>query len=181
MERVLDMIKIGRDEIFGFAATVSVRITAPIYWWREFVDIFDTALFWSELGVWMPNGNFTDRDLMHQICERELSLADFSCENLGNFLPHPEIAQGPFAVLKSTIDTLNACREGYLKEDDKYFWHQITSLIPSSYNQSRLVMLKYNDIIDEYRRIKLSSLDEWKVFCKWAKALEGGELIITKE
>lgn len=170
------MIKIEREESFGLANAVSARITAPIYWWREFVDIFDTALFWSGLGVWMPHGDFTDRDLMHQICERELSLEDFSCENLSNFSSYPEIAQAPFAVLKSTIDTLNACRECYLKEEnDKYFWYQITQLIPTSYNQSRIVMLRYNDIIDGYNRTKLSSLDEWKVFCKWAENTILGE------
>lgn len=110
--------------------TVYLDITAPLYWWKE----FDTY----KVGT-VANSCST----MHKIAEKEFMLEDFSCEHLSNFSSHPEDVLDPLSVLKSTIVTLNACRNEYLLTKDKFFWWQMIQLLPSSYNQKRTVMLNY--------------------------------------
>lgn len=74
---------------------VYVRITAPLYWWKE----FDTY----KVGT-VANSCST----MHKIQEKEFTLEDFSCEHL---------ISGSIETLNDTIDILNDFREWYLKYD----------------------------------------------------------------
>lgn len=112
---------------------VYVRITAPLYWWKE----FDTY----KVGT-VANSCST----MHKIQAKEFTLEDFSCERLMN-VPGEGVLP-PLAVLKTTIDTLNAYRKLYLgtlspdgsigiPENRKDIWWQMIQLLPSSYNQTR--------------------------------------------
>lgn len=116
---------------------VYVRITAPLYWWKE----FDTY----KVGT-VANSCST----MHKIQAKEFTLEDFSCERLMN-VPGEGVLP-PLAVLKTTIDTLNAYRKLYLgtlspdgsigiPENRKDIWWQMIQLLPSSYNQTRNVMM----------------------------------------
>ena len=99
---------------------VYVRITAPLYWWKE----FDTY----KVGT-VANSCST----MHKIAEKEFVLDDFSHE-------HMDIASE--ACLETIIGYLNLFREEYLNTKDKNIWWQLIQLLPSSYNQTRNVMLK---------------------------------------
>lgn len=114
---------------------VYVRITAPLYWWKE----FDTY----KVGT-VANSCST----MHKIQAKEFTLEDFSCERLMN-VPGEGVLP-PLAVLKTTIDTLNAYRKLYLgtlspdgsigiPENRKDIWWQMIQLLPSSYNQTRIL------------------------------------------
>lgn len=154
---------------------VYVRITAPLYWWKE----FDTY----KVGV-VANSCST----MHKIAEKEFTLEDFSCEHL---------ISGSIETLNDTIDILNEFREWYLKYDHmnedckklfnkeitckKDLWWQLIQLLPSSYNQTRNVMLNYEVLANIYRQRKNHKLDEWREFCKWIESLPYSELIIGKE
>ena len=75
------------------------------------------------------------------------------------------------------ISALNACREAYLKTKDKKYWWQMIQLLPSSYNQTRNVMLNYEVLTEIYRWRKDHKLDEWREFCKWIESLPYSELI----
>ena len=156
---------------------VYVRITAPLYWWKE----FDTY----KVGT-VANSCST----MHKIAEKEFSLEDFSCEHLGVFIP-AEKNDGVedyknlwIAALEETIDYLNVARTFYNRETDpklkKDYWWQIIQLLPSSYNQTRNVMLNYEVLANIYRQRKNHKLDEWREFCKWIETLPYSELITGK-
>lgn len=150
---------------------VYVDILAPLYWWKE----FDTY----KVGT-VANSCST----MHKIAAKEFTLEDFSTEHLTSNMK---------TLLKRTIDTLNDCREWYLKydsmrdEDKNYFeegitckkdiWWQMIQLLPSSYNQKRTVMLNYEVLANMYKSRKDHKLDEWREFCKWVKTLPYSELI----
>lgn len=154
---------------------VYVRITAPLYWWKE----FDTY----KIGT-VANSCST----MHKIAEKEFTLEDFSCEHL---------ISGSIETLNDTIDILNEFREWYLKYDHmnedckklfnkeitckKDLWWQLIQLLPSSYNQTRNVMLNYEVLANIYRQRKGHKLDEWREFCKWIESLPYSELITGKE
>lgn len=106
---------------------VYVRITAPLYWWKE----FDTY----KVGT-VANSCST----MHKIAEKEFTLDDFSCEHLmGGYLEQ----------MRRIIDDLNNARK-YFTVGDQFFspgnkrdWWQMIQLLPSSYNQTRNVMMNY--------------------------------------
>lgn len=170
LDLMLKLSEAGTDHAkFRRMITVYIDLTAPLYWWKE----FDTY----KVGT-VANSCST----MHKIAEKEFTLDDFSYEHLSDFSSHPEIAQDPLTILKSTIKTLNACRECYLKEEkDKYFWWQMIQLLPSSYNQKRTVMLNYEVLANMYKSRKDHKLDEWREFCKWVEELPYSEIITGKE
>lgn len=154
---------------------VYVRITAPLYWWKE----FDTY----KVGT-VANSCST----MHKIAEKEFTMEDFSCERIS-------IRQS-MDVLKDTIDALNVFRDVYLNggilryengnikcfgKKDKEIWWQMIQLLPSSYNQTRNVMMNYEVLANIYRQRKNHKLDCWRDFCAWIETLPYSELITRKE
>lgn len=154
---------------------VYVRITAPLYWWKE----FDTY----KVGT-VANSCST----MHKIQAKEFILEDFSCEHLMN-VPGEGVLP-PLAVLKTTIDTLNAYRKLYLgtlspdgsigiPENRKDIWWQMIQLLPSSYNQTRNVMMNYEVLANIYKSRRGHKLDEWVDFCHWIESLPYSEIIMS--
>ena len=166
---------VNYDEETGAELPVYVRITAPLYWWKE----FDTY----KVGT-VANSCST----MHKIVEKEFTLEDFSCEHLMN-VPGDGVLP-PLAVLRTTIDTLNAYRTLYLgtsspdgsigiPENRKDIWWQMIQLLPSSYNQTRNVMLNYEVLANIYKSRSGHKLDEWREFCRWIETLPDSELIMS--
>ena len=154
---------------------VYVRITAPLYWWKE----FDTY----KVGT-VANSCST----MHKIAEKEFEWDDFSTEHI--------CIRQSMDVLKDTIDTLNVFRDVYLNggilryengnmkcfgKKDKDIWWQMIQLLPSSYDQTRNVMLNYEVLANIYRQRKSHKLDEWREVCKWIESLPYSELITGEE
>lgn len=146
---------------------VYVRITAPLYWWKE----FDTY----KVGT-VANSCST----MYKIQAKEFTVDDFSCEHL-------DIRTK--ALLEETIKVLNDYRKLYIEynADDfeikgcpskKDIWWQMIQLLPSSYNQTRNVMMNYEVLANIYKSRKDHKLDEWRYFCKWIETLPYSELII---
>lgn len=133
---------------------------------------------------------------MHKITEKEFTLDDFSCEHLISdwigdnndaiwYKDSPKngsiecpIIFSPLDALRITIGVLNTNREAYLKTKDKKFWWQMIQLLPSSYNQTRNVMMNYEVLANIYKSRKDHKLDEWRAFCKWIESLPYSELII---
>lgn len=148
---------------------VYVRITAPLYWWKE----FDTY----KVGT-VANSCST----MHKIAEKGFTLEDFSVEHLetiARFDDDDEPHQ-PYMLIKSVIDCLNACRKTYLETKSKTDWWQMIQLLPSSYNQTRNVMMNYEVLANIYKSRKNHKLDEWREFCQWIESLPYSELITGK-
>lgn len=148
---------------------VYVRITAPLYWWKEF-DTYKVGTVVNSCST------------MHKIAEKEFTLEDFSCEHLNRI---------GTSTLWEMIDILNTARTLYLEggdykgehyhAKDKQVWWQMIQLLPSSYNQTRNVMLNYEVLANIYRQRKNHKLDEWREFCKWIASLPYSELIVDQE
>ena len=143
---------------------VYVRITAPLYWWKE----FDTY----KVGT-VANSCST----MHKIAEKEFTLEDFSTEHLISDESIPTSIYSAKDMMETTIKNLNMFRELYLKTRDKTYWWQMIQLLPSNYNQTRNVMLNYEVLANIYRQRKNHKLDEWREVCKWIESLPYNELI----
>lgn len=163
---------------------VYVRITAPLYWWKEF-DTYSVGVTPNPTDIIMNSCS-----TMHKIAEKEFTLEDFSCEHLGVFIPAEKNGGVEdyknlwIASLEETIDYLNVARTFYNRETDpklkKDYWWQMIQLLPSSYNQTRNVMLNYEVLANIYRQRKNHKLDEWREFCKWIESLPYSELITGK-
>ena len=156
---------------------VYVRITAPLYWWKE----FDTY----KVGT-VSNSCST----MHKITSKEFTEQDFSTDYLGSryYNPTDDIfaiefpGEQPFNatctdVLRLLINILNYYRKKYIDTGDKEYWWKIIQLLPSSYNQTRNVMLNYEVLANIYKSRKNHKLDEWREFCIWIEGLPYSELI----
>ena len=116
---------------------------------------------------------------MHKIQEKEFTLEDFSTEHLDILATNQ---------LEKIIEALNDYRNLYINynPDDfevegcsikKDIWWQMIQLLPSSYNQTRNVMMNYEVLANMYKSRKNHKLDEWRDFCKWIEMLPWSELI----
>lgn len=153
--------------------TVTMDITAPLYWWKE----YDTY----KVGT-VANSCST----MHKIQAKEFELDDFSYNHLyeeENGWIEDEYGYkwccAP-TCLETTINTLNAYRYQYNKTKDKKYWWQMIQLLPSSYNQKRTVHLNYEVLGTMYHQRRHHKLDEWVEFCNTIKTLPYSEFI-TRE
>ena len=147
---------------------VYVRITAPLYWWKE-ADTY-------KIGT-VANSCST----MHKIQEKEFTFDDFSHEHIVCL-----------TTLDYIIQELNCWRSRYIQYDEdetvginlgmskKDIWWQMIQLLPSSYNQTRNVMLNYEVLSNMYHSRKNHKLDEWKDFCKWIEELPLSDLITNR-
>ena len=80
-------------------------------------------------------------------------------------------------LLGLTINVLNYYRRRYIETKLKQYWWQMIQLLPSSYNQTRNVMLNYEVLANIYRQRKNHKLDEWREFCKWIESLPYSEFV----
>ncbi len=139
---------------------VSMDITAPMYWWKE----FDTY----KVGT-VANSTST----MHKIQAKEFCREDFSCEKL---------TEDALLFFDTVIARLEADRLKYLETKDKAYWLNMIQILPSSYNQLRTVTLNYEVLINIYYARRYHKLDEWHVLCDAIRALPyASELILVKE
>ena len=118
---------------------VSMDITAPLYWWKE----YDTY----KVGT-VSNSCST----MHKIHAKEFELDDFSHEHLTGHSTD---------ILNLLIGDLNVYRNVYLETKNKNEWWQLIQLLPSSYNQKRTITMNYENVITMVHQRSGHKLDEW--------------------
>jgi hypothetical protein len=170
-----NLVKAGNDHSkFMRMINVTMDITAPLYWWKE----FDTY----KVGT-VANSCST----MHKIHAKEFTLDDFSHEHLFDRVSKfdtddpLEMYENSTTCLEYTIGVLNSYRYRFIETKDKRYWWQMIQLLPSSYNQKRTVQLNYAVLKNMYHSRKNHKLDEWVEFCKWIETLPYSELITGKE
>ena len=140
---------------------VSVDITAPLYWWKE----FDTY----KVGT-VANSTST----MHKIHAKAFDRDDFS---------HDRLDEGGLAALDALIAYLETERQKFVaNKEDRQPWHNIIQMLPSSYNQMRTVTMNYENLVNMYYARKNHKLAEWHTYCDWILTLPyAKELILVKE
>ena len=139
---------------------LSVDITAPMYWWKEY-DTYKVAT--------VANSTST----MHKIHSKPFEIDDFS---------HDHLTENGLKVLKALVDEMEKIRLEYVETKDKALWYDLIQLLPSSYNQMRTCTLNYETLINIYKSRKHHKLDEWRSFCEWIETLPyAKELIIAEE
>ena len=138
---------------------VSVDITAPLYWWKEF-DTYKVAT--------VANSTST----MHKIHAKAFDLSDFSTDHM---------TEGALAAFTNYVDFIEETRLRYMENKDRAYWYDLIQLLPSSYNQLRTVTMNYETLVNIYYARRSHKLDEWHTLCDWILTLPyAKELICFK-
>lgn len=156
---------------------VSVDITAPLYWWKE----FDTY----KVGT-VANSTST----MHKLADTPITMDCFEMDDFENI----EIEEGKdddfehYSISKIWERLLNDCeylRKRHNETKDKRYWKALIRLLPESWLQKRTVTMDYENLLaicskGQRRNHKLT---EWsKSFIEWARSLPyAQELIFLDE
>lgn len=138
---------------------VTVDITAPIYWWKEY-DTYKVAT--------VANSTST----MHKIHSKPFSMDDFSCDHM---------TDGTKKFMETVVAELENIRLRFKETKSKDDWYDMIQLLPSSYNQMRTCTFNYETLINIYRARKNHKLAEWHTFCDWIETLPYAEQLITFE
>ena len=139
---------------------VSVDITAPLYWWKEY-DTYKVAT--------VANSTST----MHKIHSKPFVREDFSTDHM---------TEDARVFMDTVIDKLEEIRLRYMEGGkNKRDWYDLIQLLPSSYQQMRTCSLNYETLIHIYHARKDHKLDEWHTFCDWILTLPYGKELIKME
>ena len=138
--------------------TVTMDITAPLYWWKEY-DTYKIATVGNSCST------------MHKLHAKGFELDDFSTEHLDD---------SALEVMSMIIAELNSNRVLFNSVKNKDYWWNMIQLLPTSYNQKRTVHLNYEVLGTIYHQRKQHKLDEWVEFCDTIKTLPYSEFI-TRE
>ena len=155
---------------------VSVDVTAPLYWWKEY-DTYKVAT--------VANSTST----MHKIHSKPFSMDDFSCDHMTDgtkkfmetVVAELENIRLRFKETKSKDDWYDMIHQKFVAEKKKEDWYDLIQLLPSSYNQMRTCTFNYETLINIYRARKNHKLAEWHTFCDWIETLPYAEQLITFE
>lgn len=139
---------------------VSVDITAPLYWWKE----YDTY----KVGT-VANSCST----MHKIHAKAFERSDFSCERM---------SESALRCLDGVIACLEECRQKFIETKERAYWDDMIQLLPSSYDQKRTCTLNYENLINIYYARRNHKLPEWHSLCGWIESLPyAKQFICVKE
>lgn len=136
---------------------VSMDITAPLYWWKE----FDTY----KVGT-VANSTST----MHKIHAKNFERADFSIDHMSS---------ETLVFFDAIIKKLEELRLSFVETKDKAVWYDLIQLLPSSYDQMRTCTMNYENLINIYRARRHHKLDEWHVLCAAIEKLPYAKELIT--
>lgn len=138
---------------------VSVDITAPLYWWKE----FDTY----KIGT-IANSTST----MHKLASKPITM---DCFEMGDF-EKVALSDGwsntKYAWNKFIIPLLEELRQIYITTKDKRYWKELVRLLPESWLQTRTITMNYENILNMVHQRQNHKLTEWSVnFINWVKSL----------
>lgn len=156
MDLARRLIKAGSDHRkFLRQIFVSVDITAPFYWWKEF-DTYKVATVANSCST------------MHKIHAKPIELSDFSIDDF--YIEDDGIDLSD--CFKNVVADCENLRRKYLETKDKKYWRGLIQLLPESYNQKRTVTLNYETLRNIYGSRRGHKLSEWSVgFMEWIKSL----------
>ena len=123
---------------------VSVDITAPLYWWKE----FDTY----KVGT-VANSTST----MHKITSKPITLDCFETDDYVEIgFPNKNNH-----FIKELIAYLEFLRQRYLETKDYKYWKELIRWLPESWLQTRTVTMNYENLLSMYHQRRFHKLDEW--------------------
>ena len=174
MKLAQSLIKAGSEHRkFLRQIFVSVDITAPLYWWKE----FDTY----KVGT-VSNSCST----MHTLMNKPITLKSFEMDDFEDVLVPQNEKENTYIVMHGVwhniVSYCELLRREYVKNKDKMIWKELIRLLPESYLQKRTITMTYENILSMVRQRRNHKLIEWSVaFILWAKSLPYSDKLIFGE
>lgn len=147
---------------------VSVDITAPLYWWKE----FDTY----KVGT-VANSTST----MHKLESTPITIDCFETDDYSHI---------PYNLNKQKIDIINVIKNDFIPfleilrvlyntTHNKRFWKELIRWLPESWLQTRTVTMNYENLVTICKQRRNHKLNEWsgidqadlQNFISWARSL----------
>ena len=144
---------------------VSVDITAPIYWWKE----FDTY----KIGT---TANSTST--MHKLTSKAIDMDCFETDDYDGNYAVPEYLESYNTYPGQFLQYLEDLRIKYLETGDKGYWKELIRWLPESWLQTRTVTMSYANLRNIFFQRNNHKLTEWHTFCDWIETLPWGEELI---
>ena len=162
----------GEHRKFLRQIMVSVDITAPLYWWKE----FDTY----KVGT---TANSTST--MHKLASTPITLDCFETDDFDpNFVIYTcdigdnDVDYTADALSETFIEHLERLRQKYNETKDKRYWKELVRWLPNGWLQTRTVTMNYENLRNMYHQREHHKLTEWHSFCDWVKTLPYAEELI---
>ena len=144
---------------------VSVDITAPIYWWKEF-------------STYKVGTTANSTSTMHKLTSKPITKDCFEFDNgdeleITNYtIPHGgECGLVYSDYQEDIIDMCETLRQKYLETKDKRYWRALVQILPESWLQTRTVTMSYANLRNMYFQRRGHKLIEWSYFCDWIQSL----------
>ena len=151
---------------------VSVDITAPLYWWKE----FDTY----KVGT-VANSTST----MHKLASTPITKDCFEMDDFENIIEGEGFDYVAEVYWRNTIKHLEDLRQLYVRTKDIRLWKALIRELPESWLQKRTVTFDYENLfaICSRGQRRFHKLTEWSTaFIGWARTLHyAQELIFIDE
>ena len=144
---------------------VSVDITAPLYWWKE----FDTY----KVGT---TANSTST--MHKLASTPITLDCFETDDYDDNFELSEHYHFTDFINSELIFALETLRQKYNETKDKRYWKELVRWLPNGWLQTRTVTMNYENLRSMYHQREHHKLIEWHSFCDWVKGLPYAEDLI---
>ena len=173
MKLAQTLIKAGNEHRkFMRQIFVSVDITAPLYWWKE----FDTY----KVGT-VANSTST----MHKLATTPITLDCFEIDDYDRNLSLADNQKDDDGLdnistfEEDIIYVLENIRQKYLETKDKRYWKELIRWLPESWLQKRTITMNYENVRNMYFQRRNHKLTEWsESFIKWVESLPYAEELI---
>ncbi len=148
---------------------VSVDITAPLYWWKE----FDTY----KIGT---TANSTST--MHKLASKPITKDDFEMDDYVGVKVFDREPYNPDdysdEIWDYIIDVCETLRQRYIETKDMKYWKELVRILPESWLQMRTVTMNYENLYSIVRQRAGHKLSEWRQFIDWVHTLPYAEELI---
>ena len=168
MELAQRLIKGGSEHRkFLRQIMVSVDITAPFYWWKEF-DTYKVGTTANSCST------------MHTLTKNPITIECFEMDDFcGN--DSTDLNAVLMGIWEDLISKMEGLRLAYIETKDKRYWKELVRILPEGWLQKRTVTMNYENLLSICRQRKGHRLTEWRLFIDWAHSLPYAEELIFIE
>lgn len=165
LELMQRLIKAGSEHRkFLRQIFISMDITAPLFWWKEFSTY--------KVGT-VANSTST----MHKLASTPITM---DCFETGDF--NKNICNCAGYEVDRIIEQLEKLRKTYLETKDKRYWKELIRWLPNSWLQTRTITMNYENVLNMINHRSHHKLTEWSVdFINWAKTLPYADELLFLE
>ena len=170
---MMNLAKAGStDAKYRRMINVTMDVTAPLYWWKE----FDTY----KVGT-VANSTST----MHKLAAEPITMDKFEFDNLDVVIDSYTSPHGGESIrifedyAEDIIDMCENLRLKFKETGDAVYWKALIQILPSAFLQTRTITMSYANLRNIYFQRKNHKLKEWHQFCEdWLPTLPYAKQLI---